>query len=363
MHSVIPKAWLLVAFICGGFLAVGPAAGADGEVLTATIPGGQQLILPYFEHMEADVHSEDERVLTVRIRTKPGYEPISLMMTFLKNPNGRAPSQQQNEDMVTRMASPYIASSVEGRVSLWQIDTSLGPALFTSLTDKRAASGNLPPGDFPSITVGQVITDDTAVAITLLTNGEDTESFGHALGVIGAMVVMQGDPPAASLPDAPAGYQWEACPEIKGALLRPDGWHFKKHIDGNQRAYFVSKENLDVVDEFTTGLTMVALKGYANEKGIVASEFAKNYVLKASKSSHVRKAPWTNRMGPFVSHGVIVTTPDAANGDFVSHHLVIANDDTGTVYIVVFESPVEDWAAMKTLSEPMLKKLYIDSDI
>lgn len=363
MNSVISKVGLLIALACGGIFAVGAFGAEDGDVLTATIPGGQQLILPYFDHMEADVHSEDARLLTVRVRTKPGYEPMSLTMTFLKNPNGRAPSRQQNADMVTRMAAPYISSSVEGQVSLWQIDTSLGPAMFTSLTDKRAASGSLPPGDFPSITVGQVITDDTAVAITLLTNGEETESFSHALGVIGALVILQDEAPAANLPPAPAGYQWEACPEIKGALLRPDGWHFRKHIDGDRRAYFVSKEDLDVVDEFTTGLTMVAMKGYAKEKGIIASEFAQNFVLNATKSSHVRKAPWTHRMGPFVSHGVIVTTPDIEKGDFVSHHLVIANDETGTVYIVVFESPVKDWAVMKELSEPMLQKLYIDSDI
>ena len=42
---------------------------------------------------------------------------------------------------------------------------------------------------------------------------------------------------------------------------------------------------------------------------------------------------------------------------------MIANEKTSTVYIVIFESPVDDWAAMKVLSEPMLKFLYIDSEI
>ncbi len=165
------------------------------------------------------------------------------------------------------------------------------------------------------------------------------------------------------LPPPPGGYQWQACPEISGALLRPDGWYFKKNISNDKREYYISKEDIDANGEFTTGLTMVALVGYGNRNGVSAAEFAKNYIRNAAQSSHIRKNPWTNRMGPFVAHGIIITTPDFAKGDFVSHHLVIANEDTSTVYIVIFESPVDDWAAMKLLSEPMLKQLYIESDI
>ena len=108
---------------------------------------------------------------------------------------------------------------------------------------------------------------------------------------------------------------------------------------------------------------MISLIDYGDANGVSSAEFARQYVLNATRSSHIRKAPWTNRMGPFVAHGVIVTTPDLLKGDFVSHHLVIANEETSTIYIVIFESPVDDWAAMKALSEPMLKSLYIDSDI
>lgn len=165
------------------------------------------------------------------------------------------------------------------------------------------------------------------------------------------------------LPPPPKGYQWQACPEINAALLRPDGWYFKKNIDGDKREYYISKEDIAVDGEFTTGLTMVAFVGYGNRYGASATEFAKNYIRKAANSSHIRKAPWTNRMGPFVAHGVIITTPDIAQGDFVTHHLVIANEDTSTVYIVIFESPVDDWAAMTLLSEPMLRQIYIESEI
>ncbi len=177
------------------------------------------------------------------------------------------------------------------------------------------------------------------------------------------MLALPAEAASMELPQPPKGYQWQTCPEISGALLRPDGWYFKKEIDNDKREYYISKENIAANGEFTTGLTMVALVGYGNSTGVSAAEFAKNYIRNAASSSRIRKTPWTNRMGPFVAHGVIITTPDIAKGDFVSHHLVIANEKTSTVYIVIFESPVEDWAAMKLLSEPMLKQLYIESDI
>lgn len=180
---------------------------------------------------------------------------------------------------------------------------------------------------------------------------------------IGAILVPQASVASVDLPTPPEGYSWAACPEISGALLRPDGWHFRKEIDGDKRAYYISKEDIASEGEFTTGLTMVALVNYGNANGVFAEEFARKYIMNASSVSHIRKAPWKNRMGPFVAHGVIVTTPDLRKGDFVSHHLVIANEETSTVYIVIFEAPVDDWAAMKVLSEPMLKFLYIDSEI
>ncbi len=178
-----------------------------------------------------------------------------------------------------------------------------------------------------------------------------------------AAFVPQAEAASMELPAPPAGYRWESCPEIRGALLRPDDWYFKKRIDGDKRAYYVSKEDIDADGGFTTGLTMVALINHGDKNGVPAAEFARNYVINAARSAHVRKSPWTNRMGPFVAHGVVITTPDAAKGDFVSHHLVIANEETSTVYIVIFESPVSDWAEMKELSEPMLRQLYIESEI
>jgi hypothetical protein len=48
---------------------------------------------------------------------------------------------------------------------------------------------------------------------------------------------------AMDLPTAPPGYPWQEIPEIKAALLKPTGWHFKRESKKGTLAYFITKED------------------------------------------------------------------------------------------------------------------------
>ena len=41
----------------------------------------------------------------------------------------------------------------------------------------------------------------------------------------------------------------------------------------------------------------------------------------------------------------------------------IANEKTGTIYVIIFEAPTEEWEATWKIAEPMLKYLFIDDTI
>src|SRR5262245_51406676 len=51
--------------------------------------------------------------------------------------------------------------------------------------------------------------------------------------------------PALELPAAPEGFSWRKLKEINGAVLMPNGWHFKQQGGRPTLAYFVSRENID----------------------------------------------------------------------------------------------------------------------
>ena len=66
---------------------------------------------------------------------------------------------------------------------------------------------------------------------------------------------------AQDLPVPPQGFQWERCPEIKGAFLRPDRWHFKRELEKGTYAFFISKEEIKPGGEFKTGVTINVVPG------------------------------------------------------------------------------------------------------
>jgi hypothetical protein len=50
---------------------------------------------------------------------------------------------------------------------------------------------------------------------------------------------------AADLPPADDGFTWQELPEIKAAVLKPQGWFFKREQQKDTLAYFITKENID----------------------------------------------------------------------------------------------------------------------
>lgn len=347
---------------------VGASDGVPFDPLFVPLPGGRQAALAVFKTMQSTVRENGSRATTVKIKSKPGQQPMSLQITFLANPSGNQFTDEQVSDIVLKMAQPHVAGSVERRARLWETPTEIGTAVFSTLNAREYRDKNPPRGEYRTITVGQIATAETILAFTLLTNGMDTEAFNDGMAILQTALLVNPDAApqtaaAQSLPAAPDGYRWERCPEIKGALLAPDGWHFKKQIETDTLAYFVSKENIDAAGEFTTGLSLNVLKNVNVVMQAPPSAFARELIAEAAATSNVREPAWTKSQGPFRSHGIVVTTPDLDKGDYVTHMLAIANDSTGTLYLLTFESPVGDWAQASAIAEPMLKRLWIDSEI
>jgi hypothetical protein len=159
----------------------------------------------------------------------------------------------------------------------------------------------------------------------------------------------------------PKGYGWANCPEIKGAFLQPSGWSFKQSKQGDTLGFFVTKEKIDDKGQFMTGLTVNVVPDIPKKKSMAPSAFARQYREAARKTVAFTKE-WDKDMGPFKSVGFRFDKKDKA-GSFTVHNLLIANDKTGTIYIVMYEAPTSEWEEAWKLGEPMLQYLYIDDTI
>jgi len=168
---------------------------------------------------------------------------------------------------------------------------------------------------------------------------------------------------AAELPPAPAGYSWVSLSEIKGAFLMPLGWYFKKGRQGDTLGYYITRENIPESGEFLTGLSINVIPDIPEKSGMAPSLYATAFINKAVKQVEVVTPPWASLNGPFEGHGVVLLYRDDQKGDFIVHNLAIANDQTGTLYLITFESPAEAWEKARQIAEPILQRFLIDDTI
>ena len=168
----------------------------------------------------------------------------------------------------------------------------------------------------------------------------------------------------AGFPPPPIGYGWVSCTETKSVFPKPDGWFFKKvGKDSQTWGYFFTKENIDKLGSFSTGLSVNVVLDVQAKSGTPARDYAAAFVGEAAKANSVLVEPWQKKLGPFHQFGVRTLVPDSKRGDFINHILAIGNEETGTVYFLTFEAPVTSWEAAWKVGEPILKKFSIDTDI
>jgi len=94
--------------------------------------------------------------------------------------------------------------------------------------------------------------------------------------------------------------------------------------------------------------------------GISASEYAKQFIDTATREREPLKR-WSSTQGPFKSHGCIIRDDSDDQPVFV-YNLIIANDRTGTIYVVLYEAPEDEWEKAWKIGEPILKELIILDD-
>ncbi len=142
--------------------------------------------------------------------------------------------------------------------------------------------------------------------------------------------------PAIDLPSPPPGFTWQEIPELKAAILRPNGWFFKREEGKGTLAYFITKENIENNGQFQTGLTLNVFrlkKESAVEKG-------RNFIYQLANRQHGEK--WAREVGPFKEFGCL-TKDTEPGGTSVVQTLMVANPKTNTLYLLIFESPESEW--------------------
>ncbi len=167
---------------------------------------------------------------------------------------------------------------------------------------------------------------------------------------------------AQELPTAPEGFSWERLPELKSALLKPKSWHVRREERGTTVGYFISKEPITEHGGFTTGLTFQCIRKVDRAIGVPASAYIAQFADAAAEKRKFDERR-SFRMGPFDAVRFRYISAPANEASVTIVNLLIANDKTGTVFVVIFEAPTETWVSDYKVGEVILKKMLLDDEI
>ncbi len=163
-----------------------------------------------------------------------------------------------------------------------------------------------------------------------------------------APVAVAGEPPSAP---APAGFSWHELEDLGAWFLRPDGWHAHRAARGGTRAWFLTREPADGAEPFRVGLTVnVPPRVEHGDPVRVARLFVDDRIARAET---LRR--WDAEAGPFRGQGALLRA-----GDTRVYLLGLAQAETGTVYLIQFESPEEEWDAAWKTGVAMLDHFVLD---
>jgi len=161
---------------------------------------------------------------------------------------------------------------------------------------------------------------------------------------------------ALDLPPAPTNYTWQEIPEIKAALLKPNGWFFKHEEQKDSLSYFITKEDLTQSDQFQTGLNVNVFRninGSAVERG-------KTLVDQVASKGHAKAG--SQVAGPYQAFDCVTKTKEGKKS-FMVKTFALANPKTNTLYLFTFKSPESDWDAGFKVFQQIIQALAIDERI
>jgi hypothetical protein len=167
-------------------------------------------------------------------------------------------------------------------------------------------------------------------------------------------------------PEPPDGYRWQELEGAAGFVLVPNKWHYSTQSTKDSVAFQVTKED-PKVGQFLTGMTINVVRDVKKKTKLDPSLYAVHYLNEYMKGNKVVIKPdKIYDVGPFkrVSCQVEKAFDFAATKRECRVRVVgYANDETGTLFIVIFGAPVEEWDEAWTTGKQLFSPLALNDKI
>lgn len=137
----------------------------------------------------------------------------------------------------------------------------------------------------------------------------------------------------------------QTLPEIKGSVQIPKSWQFRHETKDNSNQYYASREQVNKDGEsFQTGLSVFVFTNDMIPNS--DADMYGNYISNNMKKDSFKKIDLdeVEKVGPITIRTIQYTRTDQNDGfTWTAYNQIVSNSVTNTVYMIVFESPIEKW--------------------
>jgi hypothetical protein len=154
--------------------------------------------------------------------------------------------------------------------------------------------------------------------------------------------------------------QAKSLPEIHATMLLPKDWTLLpgKLLEGD--VLLATRERISSEsDPWTTGLSMSIDRNGAKDSGQKASDYARSLAHEASEKAGEEASPIKeSEAGPF--HEIRFDFPVAGDQPLLVTEILKANDKTGTLAVILWQSPKDEAETLHNLREQVLAGIKLD---
>ncbi len=160
------------------------------------------------------------------------------------------------------------------------------------------------------------------------------------------------------LPAPPEGYAWVEFNDGRCAFLRPTGWFVKTQAEGDVSTLFISKENVEQLGRYRTGLSVSVIQHVKQQAGMSPSRFAERSVATSTASKEVL-GQWSGPgKGGVWTYAFRYRDP-APSPTMLVHTLLLADDGADVLHVLVFGAPESEWERAWVHGEKMLQTMIV----
>ncbi len=165
-----------------------------------------------------------------------------------------------------------------------------------------------------------------------------------------------------SMPPAPDGFSWVQAKAMKSFFLLPKGWNFLEELKGDTNACFITKEKITPNQGFMTGVSINLIKNVLSKTNLTPSQYAQKYIqVIESKNETIKKV--SSKVGVLNHFAIECLCKDEDGKLLHMWHILVANEKTGSLFLVAAESPSGAWASNWPNLEKIISTLGLEDAI